>query len=71
MDFKLEQCASNRFSVLLKKSGTETLQMIQEAYGDQALPKTHDFEWHKNLKMAKEALKMLHVQNGPPHKNLR
>lgn len=56
MDLKLQQRSSIRFCVLLKKSGTETLQMIQEAYGDQALSKTRVFEWHKKFKDGQESL---------------
>ena len=32
------------------------LQMIQEAYGDQALSKTRVFEWHKKFKDGQESL---------------
>jgi hypothetical protein len=34
MDGKIEQCVCIKFSVKLRKSATETLEMLREAFGE-------------------------------------
>ncbi|MEW8547187.1 MAG: hypothetical protein AB2693_27055 [Candidatus Thiodiazotropha sp.] len=42
----VEQRYSIKFCVLLKKSKAETLDMIQQAYGEKAMSKTRIYEWY-------------------------
>ncbi|GFU56533.1 uncharacterized protein TNCV_2773141 [Trichonephila clavipes] len=43
-----EKCRiSIKFLVKLKKSTSETFQILTEAYGDETLSSTHVFEWYK------------------------
>mgnify|MGYP003623259327 CR=1 FL=1 len=56
MELKLQQRASIKFCVLLDKTPTETFEMVQQAYKDQALGKTQVFEWHKRFKGGHEDL---------------
>jgi hypothetical protein len=46
----LEQCINIKFSAKLGKSASETLQMLTETYGSDAMKKSSVFEWHKGLK---------------------
>lgn len=46
----IEQRYSIKFCVKLNKTATETFQLIQEAYGLDALSRTQVFEWHKRFR---------------------
>jgi hypothetical protein len=50
MDGKIEQCVCNKFCGKLRKSTTETLEMLQEAFGKHSLSQTVVFEWHSCFK---------------------
>ncbi|XP_050527794.1 protein GVQW3-like [Daktulosphaira vitifoliae] len=54
MERTIEQRVSIKFCVKLKKTATETLKMIQEAFGEDALSRTQVFEWHKNFRDGRE-----------------
>lgn len=56
MDLKLQQRASIRFCVLLDKTPSQTLEMLQQAYKEQAMGKTQVFEWHKRFREGKNDL---------------
>jgi histone-lysine N-methyltransferase SETMAR len=45
-----EQRYAIKFCVRLGKSATETLAMLQAAYGEECLSRTRVFEWHKRFK---------------------
>lgn len=45
----MEQRSNIKFCVLLKKTPTETLRMLREAYGENAVKKTHVYKWHKRF----------------------
>jgi len=45
MDVKLEQRANIKFCVKLGKSGAETFEMIQRAYGNEAISRARCFEY--------------------------
>jgi hypothetical protein len=47
---KIEQCVSIKFCVKLRKSDTETLAMLREAFGEHSLSRTAVFEWHSLFK---------------------
>ncbi|GBO06129.1 hypothetical protein AVEN_35209-1 [Araneus ventricosus] len=46
----LERPANIKFSVLLEKSPSETLEMLKKAYGNDAMKKTAMYEWHKRFR---------------------
>jgi hypothetical protein len=50
MDGKMEQHVCIKFYVMLDKSGTETLEMLHEAFGENSLSQTVIFEWHSCFK---------------------
>lgn len=49
MNARLEQRANIKFCVKLGKSATETLSLIQDAYGNDALSRARCFEWHSRF----------------------
>jgi transposase len=52
----MEQRAANKFCVKLKKTATETFEMLKSAYGEECLLITSMFEWHKMFKEGGESL---------------
>jgi len=46
MDFSMEQRLAIKFCFKAGKSATETLQMVNAAYGDQALTHSNVFQWY-------------------------
>jgi hypothetical protein len=56
-DRSLEQRISIKFCAKLGKSLSETLQMLTEAYGADAMKKSSVFEWHKRFKVGREDAK--------------
>ncbi|GBL99229.1 hypothetical protein AVEN_140690-1 [Araneus ventricosus] len=45
----LEQRVNIKFCVLLEKSPSEILEMLKEAYGNDATKETAVYEWHKRF----------------------
>jgi hypothetical protein len=56
-DRLLEQCINMKFCAKLGKSTSETLQMLTEAYGADAMKKSRVCEWHKRFKEGPEDVK--------------
>jgi hypothetical protein len=56
-DKLLEQRINIKFCAKLGKSTSETLQMLTEAYGADAMKKSNVFEWHKRFKEGQEDVK--------------
>jgi hypothetical protein len=56
-DRLLEQRINITFCAKLDKSAGETLQMLTEAYGADAIKKSSIFEWHKSFKECREDVK--------------
>jgi len=58
---KMSDCKSERvnikFLVKLKKSVTETFQLLTEAYGEDCMSRARVFEWHKRLLEGRESVK--------------
>lgn len=52
-----EQRANIKFCVLLHKSPSETLRLLQEAYGEAAMKKTQVFSWHKRFSEGRVIIK--------------
>jgi hypothetical protein len=53
---KMERRAAIKYCVKLKKTITETFEMLKSAYGEECLSRTSVFEWHKRLKERRESL---------------
>jgi hypothetical protein len=49
MDVQVEQRVYIRFCVKMGKTATETLQLLRDAYGDEALSRARVFEWHRRF----------------------
>jgi hypothetical protein len=47
----MEQRAAIKFCVKLKKTVTETLEMLKSAYGEECLSRTSVCEWHKMFRV--------------------
>lgn len=56
MDTRLEQRANIKFCVKLRKSATETFEMLQQAYGDDAMSRARCFDWHSRFKNGRTSL---------------
>jgi histone-lysine N-methyltransferase SETMAR len=56
MDRKVEQRANMKFCVKLGKSVTETLNMLRQPYGDEAMSRMQCFEWHRCFKGGRTSL---------------
>jgi hypothetical protein len=54
---ELEQRINIKFCAKLGKSTNETLQMLTEAYGADAMKKLSVFEWHKRFEEGREEAK--------------
>jgi hypothetical protein len=52
----MEQSAATMVCVKLKKTATETFEMLKSAYGEECLSRTSVFEWHKRYKNGQESL---------------
>jgi len=50
MDQRKEQRVCIKFCASLGKSATETLEMIQQGFGDQSLSRAQVFQWHARFK---------------------
>jgi hypothetical protein len=57
----MSDCKSERvnikFLVKLKKSATETSQLLTEAYGEDCMSRARVFEWHKRFSEGRESVK--------------
>ena len=57
----MSDCKSERvnikFLVKLKKSATETFQLLTEAYGEDYMSRARVFEWHKRFSEGRESVK--------------
>ena len=49
MAVQFEQRVNIKFCVKLGKTATETLQLLHDAYGDEALSRAQVFEWHRRF----------------------
>jgi hypothetical protein len=56
-DRLLEQRINIKFCAKLSKSASETLQMLTETYGANAMKRSSVFEWHKRFKEGREDVK--------------
>jgi hypothetical protein len=56
-DCKSEQRVNIKFLVKLKKSATETFQLLTEAYGEDCISRARVFEWHKRFSEGRESVK--------------
>jgi hypothetical protein len=56
-DRLLERHINIKFCAKLGKGVSETLQMLTEAYGADAMIKSSVFEWHKRFKKGREDVK--------------
>jgi transposase len=63
--FRIEQRAVIKFCVKLKKTATETLEMLISAYGEECLSRTSVSEWHKRFKEGRESLEADERKGGP------
>lgn len=64
--FKMEQRANVKFCVKLGKSFTETLQMLRQAYGEQAMSRTQVYDWHRRFKNGEESVEDGRFRSGRP-----
>jgi transposase len=46
----------SKFCVKLKKTATETFEMLKNVYSEECLSRTSASEWHKRLKEGRESL---------------
>ena len=54
MDLSMEQRLAVKFCFKAEKSATETLQMVNAAYGDQALSRSNVFRWYGRFRDGRE-----------------
>jgi hypothetical protein len=50
LECKSEQRVNIKFLVKLKKSLTETFQLLTESYGEECMSRARVFEWHKKAR---------------------
>ena len=55
-DYKSEQ-VNIKFLVKLKKSATETFQLLTEIYGEECMSRACVFEWHIRFSEGRESMK--------------
>ena len=53
MDVKVEQRVNIKFCLKLGKTTTETLQLLRDAYGDEALSRARVFGWHRRFALGR------------------
>ena len=56
-DCKSTQRVIIKFPVKLKKSATEIIQLLTEAYGEDCISRARVFEWHKPFSEDRESVK--------------
>ena len=64
MTERVEQRICIKFCIKLEYSSAETIQMIQKAFGDDAMSTAQKKVWHKSFKMVENLLKVIHVLEG-------
>jgi transposase len=52
----MEQRTANKFCIKLKKTATETFEMLNSAYDEECLSRTSVFEWLKRSKEGRKSL---------------
>lgn len=52
----MEQRAENKFCLKLKKTATETFEVLKSVYSEECLLRTSVFEWHKRFKEGQKLL---------------
>jgi hypothetical protein len=57
-DCKSEQRGNIKFLVKLKKSATETFQLLTEDYGEDCMSLARVFEWQKRFSEGRESVKV-------------
>ena len=60
MDLSMEQRLARKFCFKTGKSATETLQIVNAAYGDQALSRSNVFRWYGRFRHGRED-----IENDP------
>ena len=56
LSVNVEQCVNVKFCVKLRKSDTETYDLLKKVYGDDCLSHTQVFEWFKRFKGGREEI---------------
>ena len=56
MDQRKEQRVCIKFCASLGKSATETLEIIQQGFGDQSFSRTQVFQWHARFKTGRTSV---------------
>jgi len=56
MDLRVEQRVNIKFCVKLGKTATETLQLLCDAYGDEALSQARVFGWHRRFVLGRVSM---------------
>ena len=54
MQQNVEQRCAIKFCVKLEKSATETIAMLEKAYGEDSLSRAEVFRWHKAFREGRE-----------------
>jgi hypothetical protein len=54
LDKRIEQQVNIKFLVKLKKTATEMISMLREAYEENILPRDRVFEWHRRCLEGRE-----------------
>ena len=65
MDVKEEKRVAIKFCFEVDFSATNTVELIQKAYGDETLSRTKVFEWHKLFREGRESVKEINAVVGP------
>jgi hypothetical protein len=65
IDRLLEQRINIKFCAKLGKRASETLQILSDAYGADAMNKSSVFEWHKRFEEGREDVKNVERTGRP------
>ena len=71
MEEKVQQRVCIDFCFRLGKTGAETYEMLQAAFGESCLSQSKTFEWYSPSKVDADPLKMTPAQAGLPPPTLR
>ena len=61
----VDQRINLKFLVRFGKTPTEALKLLQEVYGDDTIPRTRLFEWHRRFKERREEVEDGHRSGRP------